>query len=152
MEKDNVINLGSERLRKANKQRRVEIEITPDGDFLYPEDRVEITEAKALDIARDIIAIYPDEEALVDDFKMHENGQFQTLNELLSMPAASPGEIRTRTQRSRISQQEDAAASETRVLVAILQTYRKDPKFFYGTKLLATAEELIKRFPEKQRP
>jgi len=139
-----IIDFGKERRDRRNKQKRSSIEITPQGDTLYPENKIEVTEAEAITLAHGIIEKFRDDKALVEDFSARKRPP----TDAYEPTTLTQGSLEERTQESLATQRKVAAASTTESLVRILQYHTTNPMHYYGTLLLAVAEELVKRFPE----
>ena len=141
MEKPDITNLGERIKENQNKEKREKLDVTPDGYFLYPEEKIEITANEALEIADDIIKKYSDPQALFEDFLNKETAKQHGLYE-----EKSDGELVKKMEESLISQRKQVEILTTEELIRILALHGKYPAHYYGTLILSSAEELKRRF------
>lgn len=123
----------------------------PDAqEVTYPENRVELTEAQALDIARDILTCYNTKEQLIHaEQEWIMSGVCRTKEEVLVRDQSS-AEVSDKTIDMLLEEKRKYVQnSETtvRILVAVLQRHMEDPNHFSRILMYVVAEELTKRFP-----
>ena len=143
-EEAKIIDFGQARRDKLNRGKRAQMGSTPEGQILYPEEKIEITEGEALTIAHDLIEKYPDEEALIKDFTEREGNRTRG-DSLLSDQGHGRG-VRERMQKSLANQREEIAAYTMEDLMRVFQIHKKNPANYSGVRLRAVADEIIKRF------
>jgi hypothetical protein len=141
MEKPKILSLGERRRDKENEGKRTALEVSPDNNFLYPEEKVEITVDEALELANEAIEKYSDPEKLFEDFARRErvNIYRQDYKEL------DDDQLKKEIETDRETQRSFARLSTTKSLLRIFDLHRKNPQHYYKIMLLACAEELKRR-------
>ncbi|HVM73989.1 MAG TPA: hypothetical protein VMU13_03885 [Candidatus Paceibacterota bacterium] len=140
----NIIDLGKRRLEKLNGGKRDAIAVTPEGDIRYPDQIVKITEAEAFDVAREVVGKFSDKKMLLGDSKSH-HAEFDVYGQ--KDPHAP--QLQELMEQSLESQRAFAVANTTEGLVRILEMHKNNPAHYNDTMILATSEELIRRFTPK---
>ncbi len=133
--------LGERGREKENKGKRTEIEVSEDGYLSYPEEKVEITTEGALESANKVIQEYSDPEVLFKDFSDRERANAQDPERWVPDDAT----MRKVTESSLEVQRDFARPATTDGLLTVFALHNKNPKHYYGTMLLAYAEELKRR-------
>lgn len=137
-EKPKIIPLGERRRDKGNEGKRDGVEITPDGYILYPEEKIDITVDEALMLAKQVIKEYSDPEALFRDYATRErNNPSRQFYE-----RTDDGTLRKELETLIAHQRSYAALGNMDSLMIKMDFHKKNPNHYYGTVVLATAEEL----------
>jgi hypothetical protein len=144
-----IINLGEERKKRENEDKRTELDTSPDGYLLYPERKTEITVDEALEIADDVIKKYGDPKVLVEDLLNKDLLKRKKHESDLIWPYKDKDyeDLEKQMESSLESHRSQAKLIKTKGLLEILALHKKYPAYFSGTKILADAEELKSRFP-----
>jgi len=123
--KDKIIDLTERRRQKDNESKRIVLKTTPDGNILYPEERVELTTRDTLTMAKNIV----------------QQHSFDSEQERMRKGIINFGLDRVQL----ASQRGFAQASPSQSLFNILSFHHKNPGHYAKELLLATAEELVRR-------
>ncbi len=115
--------------------------MTPDGYALYPEEKIEITVDEALVLANEVIEKYRDPEILFHEFSERER---KNMSRQIYEPL-DDATLRKEMESDLTSQRNVARIYKTKTLLSIMDLHKKYPLHYYGTVILAVAEEWKRR-------
>ena len=144
------IDFEKKRLEMRNAKVRRTTEVTPEGNFLYPQNTYELTTREAVDIAHQIVEQFRSVESREADYLRREEER----NAFFNIPPSKWElvEAKERFESSLRSQESTAHSMTTDALLSVIDFHKKNPRNYYATLLFATAEELLRRFPQPEIP
>lgn len=141
-----IVDFEKKRLEKRDAKLRSTFGISPDADLTFPQEKSELTIREAIEVSHAILERYRTREILEEDYVRREKEKQAFLN--MSFNDRELAEAKKRFEYSMESQPQSSEASPTESLLDILSFHQKNPRHYYGTLLYATAQELLRRFPQ----